>query len=83
LLVLLIFLVKSRRCASPGTSSCERCALPTELTAHSKGINVIKLNLKNLTLLKVFFYSFADYAQEKVTYKLRLDYARISWTRYD
>jgi hypothetical protein len=65
LLVLLIFLVKSRRYASPRTSSCEHCALPTELTAHTKGINVIKLNLKNLTLLKDFFYSIAGYAEEK------------------
>jgi hypothetical protein len=29
------------------------------------------LNLKNLTLLKDFFYSFAGYAEEKVTYRLR------------
>jgi hypothetical protein len=71
LLVLLIFLVKSRRYASPGTSSCERCALPTELTAHSIGINLMKLDLKNLTLLKDFFYSLASHAEEKVTYRLR------------
>ncbi len=69
MLVLLIFLVKSRHYASGGSSSCERCALPTELTAHSKGINVIKLNLKNLTLLKDFFYSLAGYAEEKITNK--------------
>ncbi len=41
------------------------------------------MNLKNLTLLKDFFYSFAGYAEEKVTYKLRFDYTRISWTRYE
>jgi hypothetical protein len=27
------------------------------------------LNLKNLTLLKVFFYSLAGYEEEKITYK--------------
>ena len=70
-LVLLIFLVKSRGYESPRTRSCERCALPTELTAHSKGINVIKLDLKNLTLLKVFFYSLGNRAAKKITYKLR------------
>jgi len=70
LLVLLIFLVKSRRYTSPGTSSCERCALPTELTAHSIGANVMKLDLKNLTLLKDFFYSRANKAKENITYKL-------------
>ena len=70
-LVLLIFPVKSGRYATGRSSPCERCALPTELTAHSKGINVIKLNLKNLTLLKDFFYSFAGYTEEKVTYRLR------------
>ena len=71
MLVLLIFLVKSRGYESSGTSSCERCALPTELTAHSIGVNVMKLDLKNLTLLKDFFYSFAGYTEEKITYKLR------------
>ncbi len=70
-LVLLIFPLKSGYYATGRTSPCERCALPTELTAHTIGVNVMKLDLKNLTLLKDFFYSIADYAEEKVTYRLR------------
>ena len=70
-LVLLIFPLKSRPYAFGRSSPCERCALPTELTAHSISVNVLKLDLKNLTLLKDFFYSLAGYAEEKVTYRLR------------
>ena len=50
---LLIFLLKSRHYATPGTSSCERRALPLNKPPTEKSCQI---DLKNLSFFGYFFY---------------------------